>query len=218
MSRLTLQSSIRRSTVALCLLVITSAATAQTRTLDQGWQMLVDRTGNLKIADTGKSQGWRKVQVGLSWNAQFPGLRDYMGVAWYRTQLPQPNLSNGQTAILEFGAVDYFGEVFVNGKRVGEHEGGYTPFTFDITDALRAGANELVVRVIDPPMDERENRARFPEMMYNEIPHGKQNWYVQTGGIWQPVTLRVCPQFCIEGVQVSTRVDGQIEIYVYRTN
>ena len=204
--------------LALCLFVVTSTATAQRTKLDQGWQLLVDPAGNLKIADAGKTQGWRKVLVGLSWNAQFPDLRDYMGVAWYRTQLQQPDLSNGKRAIVEFGAVDYFSEVYVNGKRVGEHEGGYTPFTFDITDALRAGANELVVRVIDPPMDERENRARFPEMMYNEIPHGKQNWYVQTGGIWQPVTLRVCPQFCIEGVQVSTRVDGQIEIYVYRTN
>jgi hypothetical protein len=202
----------------LCLLVIASAATAQTRTLDQGWELLVDRSANLKITDLGKSQGWRKTLVGLSWNAQFPDLRDYMGVAWYRTQIQQPRLSNGQRMMLEFGAVDYFTEVFVNGKRVGEHEGGYTPFTFDITDALRAGANELVVRVIDPPMDEKENKARFPEMMYNEIPHGKQNWYVQTGGIWQPVTLRVCPNFCIQRVQVSTRVDGQVEVSVHRTN
>jgi len=204
---------------ALCLLCLFAATTAaQTRTLDQGWQLLVDRTGNLKISDVDKSQGWRNVRVNLSWNAQFSDLRDYMGVAWYRTQLQQPGLSNGQTAILEFGAVDYFSEVFVNGKRVGEHEGGYTPFKFDITDALKPGANELVVRVVDPPMDEKENRARFPEIMYNEIPHGKQNWYVQTGGIWQQVRLRVCPQFCIERVQVSTRVDGQIEIAVHRTN
>jgi beta-galactosidase/beta-glucuronidase len=131
----------------LCFLVATVAATAQTRRLDQGWQLLVDREANLKIADAGKAQGWRQVQVGLSWNAQFPDLRDYMGVAWYRTQIQQPALSNGNRLMLEFGAVDYFSEVFVNGKRVGEHEGGYTPFTFDITDALKAGANELVVRV-----------------------------------------------------------------------
>src|SRR5215213_10690937 len=202
----------------LCLVVAASAATAQTRRLDQGWELLVDRSANLKIADVNKSQGWRKTLIGLSWNAQFDDLRDYMGVAWYRTQIQQPGLSNGQKAMLEFGAVDYFTEVFVNGKRVGEHEGGYTPFTFDITDALRAGANELVVRVVDPPMDEKENRAHFPEMMYNEIPHGKQNWYVQTGGIWQPVTLRVCPNFCIERVEVSTGVGGELQVAVTRAN
>ena len=207
-----------RALCFLCLLVATTVATAQTRTLDQGWQLLVDRDASLKIADTGKSQAWRKVQVGLSWNAQFPDLRDYMGVAWYRTQLQRPDLSNGQRAILEFGAVDYFSEVFVNGKRVGEHEGGYTPFKFDITDALGAGANELMVRVIDPPMDEKENRARFPEMMYNEIPHGKQNWYVQTGGIWQPVMLRVCPRNCVEQVRVTAGIDGQLKIAVRTSN
>jgi hypothetical protein len=204
--------------VALCLLLITSSAAAQTIKLDQGWQLLVDRAGNLKIDDAGKANGWRKTLVGVSWNAQFPDLRDYMGVAWYRLKLQQPQLKTGEKVILEFGAVDYFSEIFVNGKRVGEHEGGYTPFRFDITDALKAAANELLVRVVDPPMDEKENKARFPEMMYNEIPHGKQNWYVQTGGIWQPVTLRVCPNFCIERVQVSTRVDGQMEISVRRTN
>src|SRR5918993_3509571 len=99
----------------LCLVVAASAATAQTRTLDQRWELLVDRSANLKIADVGKSGGWRKTRVGLSWNAQFSDLRDYMGVAWYRTQLQQPNLSDGQKAMLEFGAVDYFTEVFVNG-------------------------------------------------------------------------------------------------------
>lgn len=227
MSRFTLHSLIRNSkrvprgpigAVALCFLLLTSAATAQTRKLDQGWQLLIDRTANLKIDEIGRSQGWRNTLVGLSWNAQFPDLRDYMGVACYRLQLQQAQLKNGERLMLEFGAVDYFSEVFVNGKRVGEHEGGYTPFSFDITDALRAGPNELVVRVVDPPMDEKENKARFPDMMYNEIPHGKQNWYVQTGGIWQPVTLRVCPRFCIQRVQVTTRPDGQIEISVHRTN
>jgi Glycosyl hydrolases family 2, sugar binding domain/Glycosyl hydrolases family 2 len=205
---------------SLCFLCffVTSVATAQTTKLDQGWQLLVDPTANLKTDTIGKSQEWRKVLVGLSWNAQFPDLRDYMGVAWYRTQLQRPAVSNGQRIFLEFGAVDYFSEVFVNGTRVGEHEGGYTPFKFDITDAMKAGANELLVRVIDPPMDEKDNRARFPELMYNEIPHGKQNWYVQTGGIWQPVTMRVCPRNCIEQVEVTTRVDGQMLISVTRTN
>ena len=204
--------------VALCLLLITSSATAQTVTLDQGWQLLVDRTGKLKVDDAVKSGGWRKTLVGVSWNAQFPDLRDYMGVAWYRTRVQRPAASDGARLILQFGAVDYFSEVFVNGKRVGEHEGGYTPFRFDITDALRAGANELVVRVVDPPMDEKENKARFPEMMYNEIPHGKQNWYVQTGGLWQPVSLRVCPRNCVERVQVTTRVDGHVQVSVRTMN
>jgi len=199
---------------AACLLLTSSAATAQVVTLDQGWQFLADPSGSLKIEEIDNSRGWRNARAGLSWNAQFADLRDYMGVAWYRMPLARPDISNGGRVLLEFGAVDYFTEVFVNAKRIGEHEGGYTPFTFDITDALRAGANELVVRVIDPPMEEKENRSRFPEMMYNEIPHGKQNWYVQTGGIWQPVKLRVSPTNCVERVRVTTDVKGQVEVSV----
>ncbi|MFN2532816.1 MAG: glycoside hydrolase family 2 protein [Pyrinomonadaceae bacterium] len=228
MSRLTLQGMIGRSAswlhrvsstlILLYLVAASSPVTAQKTKLDRGWQFLVDRAGTLKLNDIDKSQAWRKVLIGLSWNAQFPDLRDYMGVAWYRTQLQRPDISNGQRLMLEFGAVDYFSEVFVNGKRVGEHEGGYTPFTVDATDALKVGANELVVRVVDPPMDEKENRARFPDMMYNEIPHGKQNWYVPTGGIWQSVTLRVCPRDCIQRVHVTARNDGQVTILVRTGN
>src|SRR5436853_3792709 len=179
--------------LVMALLLVSAIASAQTTQLERNWQFLADQTGALKVSDVTNAQDWRSVRVGLSWNAQFEDLRDYMGVAWYRTSLDVPQLDKGKRAILRFGAVDYFSEVFINGKSVGTHEGGYTPFTFDITDAVKPGTNELAVRVIDPPMDEKENRARFPEMLYNEIPHGKQNWYVQTGGIWQPVTLDIKP-------------------------
>src|SRR5690349_11689989 len=187
----------------LALLFIAATASAQATRIDRNWQFLVDKAGTLNVANLSSALGWRNVRAGLSWNAQFEDLRDYMGVAWYRTSLDVPRLDKGKRAILRFGAVDYFSEVFINGKSIGTHEGGYTPFSFDITDALKPGTDELVVRVIDPPMDEKENRARFPEMLYNEIPHGKQNWYVQTGGIWQPVTLDIKPALYIEQVHVT---------------
>ena len=200
--------------LVLCLAISTAA---QDNKLEHGWQFLSDQTGALKVSDLDGARGWRDVRVGLSWNAQFADLRDYMGVAWYRTTLTAPNLAGGRRALLRFGAVDYYSEVFVNGRPVGTHEGGYTPFTLDITDALHAGANELAVRVVDPPMDEKENRARFPALLYNEIPHGKQNWYVQTGGIWQPVWLEVKPDTHITNVRVVARNDGQI-VAVVETN
>jgi hypothetical protein len=199
--------------VALFPLAVSSAS-AQPVKLERGWQLLADRAGTLKASDLGGAQGWRDVRVGLSWNAQFADLRDYMGVAWYRTTLDRPDLREGRRALLRFDACDYFTEVFVNGQTVGTHEGGYTPFTLDITDALRAGANELLVRVIDPPMDEKDNRARFPSMLYNEIPHGKQDWYVQTGGLWQPVWLEVKPAEYIKGVKVIAKLDGSVSVEV----
>ncbi|HEX8707692.1 MAG TPA: glycoside hydrolase family 2 TIM barrel-domain containing protein, partial [Pyrinomonadaceae bacterium] len=198
--------------LALCVFLLAAfQASAQTVSLERGWQFLADRDGTLKEENLGNAAGWRDVRVGLSWNAQFAELRDYMGVAWYRTTFDAPRLRAGQGRVLvRFGAVDYFCEVYVNGRRVGEHEGGYTPFSFDVTEALRPGTNRLSVRVIDPPMDEKENRARFPRMMYNEIPHGKQNWYVQTGGIWQPVMLETRPRIYIERLHVTPQVSGEV--------
>jgi beta-galactosidase/beta-glucuronidase len=203
---------------ALLLLVPGSFnAQAQAIKLERGWQFLADTAGTLKASEIGRAAGWRDARVGVSWNAQFADLRDYMGVAWYRTQFEAPELKDGRRALLNFGAVDYFSEVFVNGQKVGEHEGGYTPFGFDVTEKLKPGANELLVRVVDPPMDEKENRARFPEMMYNEIPHGKQNWYVQTGGIWQPVTFEVKPMLYIGQVRVTPGVNGEFNIDIRLT-
>jgi glycosyl hydrolase family 2 len=199
----------------LSLLLIVAAASAQTTNLDRGWQFLADKSGALKPGDLAGAQGWRNARVGVSWNAQFDDLRDYMGAAWYRTTFEAPQLSNGRRALLHFGAVDYFSEVFVNGKSIATHEGGYTPFVIDVTNAIKPGSNELLVRVIDPPMDEKENRARFPEMLYNEIPHGKQNWYVQTGGIWQPVRLEIKPETYITDVKVIAKNDGSLQAIVF---
>ena len=203
----------KRFIALLLLLWLRSLVAAQTVQLDRDWQLFVDRTGTTSITSL-PDNGWQPVHVGLSWNAQFDKLRDYMGVAWYRTRFDKPAVPNGGHVLIRFDAVDYFTEVFVNGTRVGEHEGGYTPFTLDVTDALRSGSNQLVVRVIDPPMDEKENRARFPAMMYNEIPHGKQNWYVQTGGIWQPVWLEIKPQVYIEQLHVTPEISGQVEVEI----
>ena len=201
--------------VACVSLLLVTTASAQKINLDQNWNFFADTSGSAAISSLPAAQSWRPVRVGLSWNAQFADLRDYMGAAWYRSTFPAVDLSGGHHALLTFGAVDYYSEVFVNGKRVGTHEGGYTPFTFDITDALHQGVNDLAVRVVDPPMDEKDNRARFPKMLYNEIPHGKQNWYVQTGGIWQPVWIEIKPKDYITSVKVSAKVDGSVNVLVF---
>jgi hypothetical protein len=86
------------------------------------------------------------------------------------------------------------------------------PFSFEITSAVHPGLNEMMIRVIDPPMNEAENRALFPEMMYNEIPHGKQNWYVQNSGIWQGVRLELCPSIYIERLDITSRISGDFQV------
>jgi hypothetical protein len=159
-----------------------------------------------------RSSEWRAARAGLSWNAQFEDLRDYMGAAWYRVRFELPAFRDTRHVLLKFGAVDYFCEVFLNGLSMGTHEGGYTPFSFEITNAVRPGINELMIHVIDPPMDEAQNRALFPEMMYNEIPHGKQNWYVQNSGIWQGVRIELCPSIYVERLDVIPQMNGSFEV------
>ncbi|HYH00572.1 MAG TPA: glycoside hydrolase family 2 TIM barrel-domain containing protein [Terriglobales bacterium] len=184
---------------------------AQRLELEHGWEFLPDVSGRLLFSDLSSQADWRPARVGLSWNVQFEDLRDFMGAAWYRTNIDVPRFSDTRHVLLKFGAVDYFCEVFINGISVGTHEGGYTPFSFDIGRALSPGTNEVAVRVIDPPMNESENRALFPEMMYNEIPHGKQNWYVQNSGIWQGVRLEFCPSIYVERVDITPMSGGRFQ-------
>ena len=114
--------------------------------------------------------------------------------------------------LLRFGAVDYQADVFVNGQAAGSHEGAYTPFTLDVTARVKPGANELVVRVIDPPAAGRGRDPRFPQFNYDELPRGKQNWYIQNGGMWQPVWLDVRPALYIDAVRVTPKISGEVEI------
>src|SRR5579884_2684719 len=195
-------------------LPITSSDQTQRYELEHGWEFLADRSGRLLYSQLNQTDGWRPARVGVAWNVQFEDLRDYMGAAWYRTNIDVPTFYDIRHVLLKFGAVDYFCEVYINGKLLGTHEGGYTPFSFDITSAVHAGPNELAVRVIDPPMNEEENRALFPEMMYNEIPHGKQNWYVQNAGIWQGVRVEFCPSIYVERIDVTPRMGGSFEAKV----
>ena len=95
----------------------------------------------------------------------FPG---YHGVAWYWREFDAPtNPHAGGRYLLRFWAVDYLAEVWLNGTRVGEHEGGETPFVFDVTDVVRAGANKknlLAVRVLNP------SHERIDGMVLGETP------------------------------------------------
>lgn len=191
-----------------------SSDSAQRVEFEDGWEILVDPSGRMLYdAARNTSQGWRSARVGLSWNVQFEDLRDFMGAAWYRLRFELPQSRDTRHVLLKFGAIDYFCEVFVNGLTIGTHEGGYTPFSFEITSAVHPGLNEMMIRVIDPPMNEAENRALFPEMMYNEIPHGKQNWYVQNSGIGKAFVLSCAPASTLS---VSMSLPGYLETFRLR--
>lgn len=145
---------------------------------------------------------WRPISVPGPWQAQFEDLRLAAGTGWYRRTFQTPEAwrdgSDG-SVVLHFGAVDYLARVWLNGTFVGEHEGGYLPFEFEVGELLAAeGENLLVVRVFDPPADGNDGAVQFAE-----IPHGKQSWYGQLSGIWQPVWMEARPLTHIERVKIT---------------
>lgn len=101
----------------------------------------------------------------------------------------------GRRVLLHFGAADQEAEVSLNGQVLGKHEGGYLPFTYDITESLEEGENRLLVRVRDTLS------ARYP--------YGKQRrrrggmWYTPVSGIWQSVWLEGVPENYIQNLQVT---------------
>ncbi|MEM2261128.1 MAG: glycoside hydrolase family 2 TIM barrel-domain containing protein [Candidatus Bathyarchaeia archaeon] len=128
-------------------------------------------------------------QSKLAFNASsnYSNLVNYRGVAWYQREFVVPVEWAGKRVILNFAGVDYHAMVWVNEKYVGEHFGGYTCFSFDITDHVKIGAaNTVTVRVYDPPDT-------------SEIPCGKQRslyqpvWenvkFTSSSGIWRTVWI-----------------------------
>lgn len=106
---------------------------------------------------------------------------------WYRRTFELNEDWKGNRILLHFGAVDWDATVYVNGKEVGRHTGGYDPFTFDITPALKtSGEQELVVSVWDPTSDGTQPRGK----QINN-PHGI--WYTPVTGIWQTVWIEPVP-------------------------
>ena len=130
----------------------------------------------------------RSITVPFGWESELSGVHELRGpkVGWYRRTFEVPaDFPKGERVRLHFGAVDWQADVWVNGKHVASHEGGYSPFFADVTDAVDRGkANTVVVRAFDPTDP--------------SLPTGKQvGWYTTTSGIWQTVWLESAPRTSI---------------------
>lgn len=127
---------------------------------------------------------------------------DFHHSCWYEREIDIPKIGD-ERILLHFGAVDYSTEVWVNGIRVGNHEGGYTPFSFDITDYVRPKkAATVTVRACDDPLDLSKPRGKQD---WKRDPH--IIWYHRTTGIWQTVWLEVVPKTYIENIQWTSYLD-----------
>ena len=136
----------------------------------------------------------------------------YTGTAWYRKSFAWKPTA-GKRVILHFDAAYYLTKVWLNGEWIGEHEGGYTPFHFDITDHLKDGENLLAVSV--------NNDTWKP----NTIPGAKDNddindsypAWINYGGLVRPVYLTVEPEVYVENIKVEATPDLETGTAVLRT-
>lgn len=117
---------------------------------------------------------------------------------WYRRELPVKPMK-GKRTILHFDAVDYDSTVWVNGKEIGRHVGGYTPFSFDITDALKESGNILKLKVLDAT---EGYQVRGKQCLR---PHGI--WGSRVSGIWQTVWLEEVPERFLADLDFETAVE-----------
>jgi hypothetical protein len=120
---------------------------------------------------------------------------------WYRRTFEVPDVWDNERILLHFGAVDWDATVWINGKEVGNHRGGYDPFTFDITDALKEnGEQEIVLSVWDPTNAGTQPRGK-------QVRNPRGIWYTAVTGIWQTVWLEPVPQASIRSVKITPDLD-----------
>jgi hypothetical protein len=174
-------------------------------------------------ADAAPKEYQGKILVPFCVESALSGVMKPVGAAnklWYRRTFERPQITG--RLLLHFGAVDWETTVWVNGTVIGTHRGGYDPFTFDITDALKPnGAQELIVGVWDPTNDGTQPRGK-------QVKRPGGIYYTPVTGIWQTVwlehvhprgikSLKVTPDVDRGGVRVSAETTGDEIIAIVRS-
>ena len=176
-------------------------ARAQWQNLNGLWQYQSGAEGDA-VPSGQKLSG--QIMVPFPVESALSGVMEHHDRLWYRRNFTVPRGWNGQRIKLNFGAVDYETEVYVNGESIGIHRGGYEPFSFDITPYLKGqGAQELIVRVFDPT-----DKGGQPRGKQTLNPGGIM--YTSTTGIWQTVWLEPVARTSIEDIHMVPDIDKGI--------
>jgi len=161
------------------------------------WEYAINKSGDMPTIYDGK------ILVPFSPESQLSGVNRQLSpkeYLFYRTTFSLTKSFVKDVVLLNFGAVDSICEIYVNGKLVGGHEGGYNAFSVDITSALTDDVNELVVKVRD-----------FTDTAYGtngkQSTHRKGMWYTPQSGIWQTVWMESVPEQYIESIKITPDFD-----------
>ncbi|AQR75200.1 glycoside hydrolase family 2 protein [Sphingomonas sp. LM7] len=131
-----------------------------------------------------------------SWIGHAAEMRYYQGLVWYQRTFEATRPAPGTRTFLRFAAADYTADVYLNGKSVGTHSGGFTPFAFDVTALLRDGSNQITVGVDSARTDD-------------DVPPPVTDWETY-GGITRSVTLITVPETFVDDAWVRLGRDGRI--------
>ena len=188
----------------LCLAPPAVADLPQVQSLDGTWSIIFDREN--KGADAGwhldgnfsEHPGIRPIQVPSCWEEIE---EDYEGVAFYRRKFQVPGSWKGNIVRLQFGAVNYLTEVWLNGEVVGFNEGGFTPFEFRVDNLIAPGQeNTLILRVVGPIILQDKNIDGTGPL---ETPQWRGGI---TGGVWQSVRLVATGETLVKDVAIETKL------------
>ena len=154
--------------------------------------------------------GWESVDVPHTWNAhdvcdEKPGY--WRGIGWYRKHFRLDGRVSGKRIFLEFEGVNQNAQFWLNGRKLGEHRGGYTGFEFDITESARTGGDENVLA------------AKVDNLFDATVPPTVKTDYSFYGGIYRDVWVRVCGPICISEVRWATPevTDGSASLQLTTT-
>jgi beta-galactosidase/beta-glucuronidase len=166
------------------------------------WDFALDRESRYARP---RDVAWdRSIMVPFAPETAQSGIGDtgFYSACWYRRVIALPPRREGGRLLLHFGAVDYSATVWINDALACCHEGGYTPFTVDLTDFLTDASCEIVVRAEDDPADLTKPRGKQD---WQREPHSI--WYPRTTGIWQTVWMEPVPATWIATVRWSSSLE-----------
>ena len=163
--------------------------------LNGDWQFRFDAE-NRGVTDAwfaGDTRFPLTISVPFPWGSRLSGVEDQADIGWYTRPVAVPSSWNGQRVFVVIGACDWHTTAWLDGRKLGEHQGGYTPFEFDLTDLVTPGStHQLVLRVDDTP---------HPFKL-----EGKQG-YGRAAGIWQTVYLEARPEVALDTVHFTSDID-----------
>ena len=195
-------------------------ATRERKSLDGLWRFALDAAG------VGRDQGWqdglpagaRQMPVPASYNDVFPEpeVHDHVGDVWYETLVRVPARWAGERIVLRFGSATHRAVVWVNGRQVAEHEGGYTPFEADVTGVVEPGAENRVTVVVNNVLTWQS----IPPGYVEQTPDGPRQHYFHDffnyAGLHRPAWLYTTPGAHIADVTVVAGLAGATGTVDYR--